>query len=298
MQIPLVASPPLPSSPSARGFLRASLSELCAVLLLLAAGLLLGLAPPARTTFYERDLSLSKERFDDTIPPWLLVVLAVLLPACLCLAIDVAAHCKRGRGGCVQPHLLLGLALAITSTLLATDALKNFIGSKRPNFFDLCNYAGAYSAAIDTHNTTSPAWQLYDALTIAGAPGDAARCTAPEASVQDAMRSFPSGHSSLSFAGLGFLVFVLRGALGVKDGVRLSPAALASGAPLAIAAFVAATRVRDNWHREIDITAGAALGCVLASAAWGTVRARAALTPLWAPGKAEGKEGERGSDDL
>jgi diacylglycerol diphosphate phosphatase/phosphatidate phosphatase len=271
---------PAPAAAAARpGCLRALLPEVAAAAALLALGFGLDALPPFDSTFYERDPALSKERLDASIPTSLLLVLCAILPALLLLLIHAAAHCRSGKGGWLQPHLLLGLALALGATLLTVDVLKNAIGSKRPNFFAYCGYAN-FAAASGARDASSPAWAAYLNATAAGAPGALSRCAAAPALVRDAQRSFPSGHSALSFAGLGFLALALRGALGLRAGDFLSPPALLAGLPLALAAWVAATRVRENWHREIDVTAGALLGLCFAHCAMATLRARGALPPL------------------
>jgi membrane-associated phospholipid phosphatase len=267
------------------GVFRLLFPELCVAAACLILGASSSFLTPYDAVFYEQDPSLSRERFEAAVPSWLLGVLCAALPGGVLLALcllaprpsprmpgfagDVRALPLEG----VRALPLVGLALALTSTMLATNAVKNYVGSKRPNFFDVCNYAG-YAAAIDSRNTSSPAWRAFSAATVFGAPGSLGRCVGSAAAVADAQRSFPSGHASLSFAGLFYLALSLRHFAGVRPGDWLSPAALACGSPLALATFVAATRVRDNYHREVDVAAGAALGVALALAAWSTVRAR------------------------
>jgi diacylglycerol diphosphate phosphatase / phosphatidate phosphatase len=88
-------------------------------------------------------------------------------------------------------------------------------------------------------------------------------CTQPDEHIlRDGFRSFPSGHASLSFAGLGFLSFYLAGKLRLWDdhGYAVSPLLLARGVfdylhlqakvwlaltPLTGASLVAITRTMD-----------------------------------------------------
>lgn len=286
------------------GVFRLLFPELCVAAACLILGASSSLLTPHDSVFYEQDPSLSRERFDAAVPSWLLGVLCAALPGGVLLALcllaprpssfALPARGMPGDAGGVRALPLVGLALALTSTMLATDAVKNYVGSKRPNFFDVCDYAG-YAAAVHSRNTSSPAWRAFSAATVFGAPGSLGRCAGSAAAVADAQRSFPSGHASLSFAGLFYLALSLRHFAGVRPGDWLSPAALACGSPLALATFVAATRVRDNYHREVDVAAGAALGVALALAAWSTVRARhgGRLPPPLCGGSDEGK-GEGG----
>ena len=263
--------------------------EALSAALLLILAFSISILPPFNSPFLERDAALSKERLDASIPSWLLGILCALLPALVLLGIHAASYALHQRRGWLPLHLLLGLALALLGTMLATDAIKNVVGSKRPNFFDLCQYA-TYSAAIDTHDASSAAWALYLNLTAQGGVGRLGKCAGPEALVADAQRSFPSGHSSLSFAGMAFTALALRSALGVRPRDFFSPLALACGCPLALAAWVAATRVRENWHREIDVTAGAVLGCAMALMGWGSIAAKGGVPPpIWGGRKGGGE---------
>lgn len=85
-------------------------------------------------------------------------------------------------------------------------------------------------------------------------------CVTASNLMKDAYKSFPSGHTSWSFAGLGYLAMYLAGKLSVFDrrghSWKLFPVVL----PIVVATFVAITRVDDYWHHWTDVCAGAALG--------------------------------------
>ena len=76
--------------------------------------------------------------------------------------------------------------------------------------------------------------------------------------------SFPSGHSSSSAAGASVLtLYLLRrlsDAASQRSPWKRRALALAVPLPGAIAGWVAASRVHDNWHFPADVAAGAALG--------------------------------------
>jgi len=90
----------------------------------------------------------------------------------------------------------------------------------------------------------------------------------PERIVNDAQRSFPSGHSSLSFAGLTWLTGFFRHALRVKSGDFFSLRAATSFLPLILAAYIAVSRVRDRKHNVDDVSIGAMIGALGAILAW------------------------------
>ena len=85
-------------------------------------------------------------------------------------------------------------------------------------------------------------------------------CTLSASLMKESYKSFPSGHTSWSFAGLGYLAMYLAGKIGVFDqrghSWKLFPVVL----PLLGATFVGITRVDDYWHHWNDVFAGAAIG--------------------------------------
>lgn len=99
-------------------------------------------------------------------------------------------------------------------------------------------------------------------------------CTGPASLVKDGRRSFPSGHSATAFSGLFFLTLFLAGKNGAfafhatfpRSSVlqsRLLRFALAV-APLFLAAWVAITRIEDNYHHLEDVVVGSSIGILCA----------------------------------
>ncbi|CDO69531.1 hypothetical protein BN946_scf184785.g36 [Trametes cinnabarina] len=82
--------------------------------------------------------------------------------------------------------------------------------------------------------------------------------------LRDGWRSFPSGHSSLSFAGLGFLSFYLAGKLHLFDTRGHTAKAWLALTPLSGAALVAISRTMDYRHHWHDVLVGSILGVVTA----------------------------------
>lgn len=226
------------------------LDELSATAALTAAAFLVNLIPLRSIPFIERDPTISYAYVPSTVSTAVLVVISAGIPIVFILAASVvwACACKRDSEPLSRHVLhclwvLLALAQALLATKFVTDAIKIGVAHARPNMLAYCDYAGLYRAAAAERNFTA-----YWAVTEAGAFGDVSRCAASAAEIKDAQSSFPSGHSSSSAAGMLFLTLYARAVAGVRRGVFFTWLAMLTAAPLAVAIFVAATRVHDRYH--------------------------------------------------
>ena len=85
------------------------------------------------------------------------------------------------------------------------------------------------------------------------------------------MKSFPSGHSSAAFALATYFGLYLGGEYlwGTQSRFWTVPlAAVAIGAMVSAAGFVAASRLGDNRHHIEDVVVGAGLGTTVAAATY------------------------------
>lgn len=140
-------------------------------------------------------------------------------------------------------------ATAIGLTNILTNAIKLYVGYLRPIFYDGCQPDEAYQY-----------------------------CTSGADSSQAVRKSFPSGHSSLAFCGLGLLAYYLEQHFGISkvrerrggsDGVQPVQlervVSVLSLAPFFFAGFIASSRVVDNKHFPADVVGGSILGASVAS---------------------------------
>lgn len=120
---------------------------------------------------------------------------------------------------------LLGLMISIALTLFITDSIKNAVGRPRPDLISRCK------PAPGTPENVLVTWEV---------------CTETDHhTLHDGWRSFPSGHSSFAFSGLGFLALFFAGQTHVfRPRTDLSKALLAI-APLLGAALIAISRCED-----------------------------------------------------
>ncbi|KAK4051443.1 hypothetical protein OIV83_002927 [Microbotryomycetes sp. JL201] len=140
----------------------------------------------------------------------------------------------------------LGLFLSCSITTVVTQVIKVTVGRPRPDLIDRCQPVdGAANAPV------------YGLATVA-------LCSVQSGHIiDDGFKSFPSGHSSFAFAGLGFLSLYLAGKMHLFDrrGFALKP--WIAVAPVTGAALIAVSRTMDYRHHATDVIAGSLLGSVI-----------------------------------
>ncbi|CAD6271319.1 unnamed protein product [Miscanthus lutarioriparius] len=175
----------------------------------------------------------------NTVPVWAVPIYAVIGP----IIVFVGVYLKR-RNVYDMHHAILGLLFSVLITGVLTDAIKDGVGRPRPNFFWRCFPDGV---------------PKYDNITRG------VLCDGVASVIKQGHKSFPSGHSSWSFAGLGFLSWYLAGKVKAFDRRGHVAKLCVVVLPLLLAAMVAVSRVDDYWHHWQDVFAGGILGLVVAS---------------------------------
>ncbi|CBF86224.1 hypothetical protein AN2124.2 [Aspergillus nidulans FGSC A4] len=139
---------------------------------------------------------------------------------------------------------ILGFLTAIMLTSLLTDIIKNAVGRPRPDLISRC------MPRKGTPESTLVYWTV---------------CTQTnEHILQEGWRSFPSGHSSFSFAGLGYLSLFFSGQMHVFRPRTDLCRCLLVLIPIVCALMVAISRLDDYRHDVYDVTSGTILGSVVA----------------------------------
>ena len=160
-------------------------------------------------------------------------------------------------------NFFLGATTALASTATVTWGLKLGVGRLRPDFRERYVRA-ACSGAVDTPLELDCA-AVDDGFTLGASD------------VEKGRRSFPSGHSSLSFAAATYLAMHLGSAWIWGDSVPESGAwrtasqvggAVAATALVSAAGYVAASRVTDNRHHPDDVVLGALIGTGFGAASY------------------------------
>ncbi|KAJ5469246.1 hypothetical protein N7539_008864 [Penicillium diatomitis] len=251
---------------------------------------------PNHHAFYLTDPSISypyKEK--ETVSTAALILASVLGPAVVVFvgAIFVPGTAAVGGQRPSTSQLLLrklwewnagwlGLGLALASAWTATQGLKTLLGRPRPDFLGRCD-----------PDLTQIAKYVVSGLggKVSGAPTlvDWKICRNQDRTVRvDGFSSFPSGHSSFSFAGLGYLTLWLAAKCSVvfpylphfpvegddysndRASIRNRGAAppvlsmIIVFFPACVAFFIAASRWFDYRHHGWDIVAGSVIGIFFA----------------------------------
>ncbi|CAG7953164.1 unnamed protein product [Penicillium olsonii] len=176
----------------------------------------------------------------ERVPVLWSVIIAGVIPFLVILAWSAMV-----RAGVQKTQVtVLGLFVALMLTSLLTDIVKNSVGRPRPDLLSRCK------PARGTPNNALVAWTV---------------CTESNQHIlQEGWRSFPSGHSSFSFGGLGYLYLFFCGQMHVFRPRTDLGRCLLAFFPLLCALMVAISRLDDYRHDVYDVTCGGLLGMLIA----------------------------------
>ncbi|KAF1349789.1 phosphatidic acid phosphatase type 2/haloperoxidase [Delphinella strobiligena] len=185
----------------------------------------------------------------EHVPVVWLLIYACVVPAAIITVWSLAFF---------KPHkahvTMLGFAISILLTLFITDIIKNAVGRPRPDLISRCVPVSWECSRSGTPEHELITWE---------------RCTQTDHHLlHDGWRSFPSGHSSLSFTGFGYLAFFLMSQFRVflpRAGLGRSMAAFL---PFLGALLIATSRLEDYRHDVFDVVIGSSLGLCIAYFSW------------------------------
>lgn len=246
-------------APSYRGAL---FTHFVAFAALLVYALCVNLTKTITSSVYilEKNPALSFPLVSSQVPVSMLVGICIGVPsAAIVLAVPFLRYnqTKTQAGSVFNACLILFLTLG--QCLLMSDAITNTIKvlvlRPRPNFFARCDYKG-FQTAMSSGNYTS-----YNAQTQANVQGSTSYCLAPQTTVVDSVLSFPSGHSSLSWAAMTFISLLVKYTIDQYSPFKiLSPHGVLFAAPLYLSAWIAITRIQDYYHHTDDVMMGSFIG--------------------------------------
>ena len=229
-----------------------SSADLVAILVIYISYIIVLTASKPRIAYYTCDMSdVSFPNLSETIPFYALAIYCVI-PALLFILSVEAGNAKLYPlqnpftiiSGQWRQYLITGLhaftlfVYGLGITLLLTEILKNWVGSLRPYFLAVCN--PSYSSISCTVNANTGT--IYNSVNTGGS-----FCSGNSADIEEARKSFPSGHASVSFYSMMFIIIYLEARL-----ILLRFRAIKS--LLQVSAFIAAlvtsvSRILDYKHR-------------------------------------------------
>ncbi|KAF2266810.1 PAP2-domain-containing protein [Lojkania enalia] len=171
---------------------------------------------PFHRPFSLVDLSISYPfETDETIPTWLLVLAALIIPALIVFVVSLVfvpgpTVSKRTSKVLIWRRKIwewnagwMGLGLSLATAFLITQGMKLLFGKPRPDLLSRCrpNLDLIRSSEVSTTGVRfSPLWVLVTSDICTNTDDDI---------LQDGFKSFPSGHASFSWAGLLYLSLFL-----------------------------------------------------------------------------------------
>ncbi|KAJ2703358.1 hypothetical protein FB645_003922 [Coemansia sp. IMI 203386] len=204
------------------------------------AGGLFGLLGPRHREFSLNDQSIQYSNHRSYVPDFVPPLVGYGAPVLSALAFLVFRRRNWHDFHCT----VLGIFIAMGLNNTATNILKNAVGRPRPDFIDRCQ----------PNITENPPLKLVDYRV----------CTQTDLSyLHEGMRSFPSGHASLSFCGLMFTALYLASHLRYNDQRGHAYKTLAFYLPLFCATLIAISRTADYHHHWQDVLAGSLLGAFI-----------------------------------
>eukprot|EP00755_Sulcionema_specki_P033158 Sspe_Gene.100161::Locus_74883_Transcript_1_6_Confidence_0.375_Length_892::g.100161::m.100161/K18693/DPP1, DPPL, PLPP4_5; diacylglycerol diphosphate phosphatase / phosphatidate phosphatase len=172
----------------------------------------------------------------ETFPAWTLPIITWLVPICVVVGTLFIHNRMRVTAlGHIVHHSLLVITQAVCLAIAITEPIKVYAGRYRPDFLDRLRREGVNTTYFMESN-----------------------CDTDSAMIKGGMKSFLSGHTSMSFAGWMAVSLIL------STRVPLFSRFLLQAGSITFAAIVGVSRTRDYRHHFADVTAGAMLGIITA----------------------------------
>ncbi|RYP02248.1 hypothetical protein DL764_005890 [Monosporascus ibericus] len=194
----------------------------------------------------------------EIIPIWLAAFLASVVPIVIFLLMQI-----RVRSFWDVNNAVVGLLYSLITAAVFQVFIKWLIGGLRPHFLEICKpdvgLARGAAAAGEGYNKAGFR-ELYYTREI---------CTGDETQINDALESFPSGHTTAAFAGFVYLYLYLNAKLKVFANYHAPMWKLVVlYMPILTATLIGGALTVDKFHNWYDVFAGAVIGTAMAFSAY------------------------------
>ncbi|XP_052775851.1 putative phosphatidate phosphatase [Mya arenaria] len=230
-----------------RMILRVLFDVICIACVGLPVIILFFAAKPYQRGFYCDDQTLMHPYLSNTIPTWVAGFVGIVLP---CVTILVIEGLKAFKSHVTLYHfigtvykLVIPFFFGAGLCQLTTDIAKYTVGRLRPHFLTVCQPDAAV-CAINSGYITDDICKGTDS-----------------AAIEEARLSFPSGHSSISFYCMIWLMAYIQFKFTWKRYWLVRPVFQAIAFFLAY--YTALSRISDYMHHWSDVLSGAIIGSVI-----------------------------------
>jgi phosphatidate phosphatase len=231
----------------------------CDVGVILAIGIIFLLVnsyvQPFERGFYCNDNDIFYPLLPDIIPAYAVGLFGILGTIVAIILIEIFNIHKNFNTKQLLISIYHGLTiflLGLIVTLLLTEIGKRWIGRLRPHFIEVCK--------PDLQNLKCSFSDNVELLRYIETNGTF--CKGNSKDIKEARLSFPSGHSSISFYTMIFLITYIEARV---NGLTFRFFKVLLQLTALIAAYVTSiSRIKDNHHRGTDVLGGAIIGIIVA----------------------------------
>ncbi|CAK7565027.1 MAG: hypothetical protein SEPTF4163_002934 [Sporothrix epigloea] len=195
---------------------------------------------------------------DEILPSWLAILLGPVVPVAILLALQLYI-----RSFWDANNAIFGVLYALSNSVIFQVIIKWLIGGLRPHFLDVCKPDLSLVAKLDKSKAK------YNAAGFNNMYFTREICTGDSRLINDALTSFPSGHTTAAFAGFVFLSLYMNGKFKIFSNQHTQMwKMMLFYAPILMATLIGGALTIDAFHNWYDILAGAIIGTTMAFSAY------------------------------